>query len=196
MHTLLCYIRLRRTDSEKVISTCIPTYAPLFRAFTSLNSYYNRYGYNSGYGHNGNAYALATRSMTNRASRRHTNAHTNTQSTSTSRLDRDLEILDDGTTIGKGGGFETTIMSVNTPMSSTFPGSSVGETSVGKARDSDSEELIKRSAAQVQGLAVPEAVHHHEEPPGTGLSMGGTSAEEDLLQIHTFTEFKIERHHV
>ncbi|OJJ81807.1 putative integral membrane protein (Pth11) [Aspergillus glaucus CBS 516.65] len=30
-----------------VISTCIPTYAPLFRAFTSLNSYYNRYGYNS-----------------------------------------------------------------------------------------------------------------------------------------------------
>lgn len=183
------------TDSEKVISTCIPTYAPLFRAFTSLNSYYNRYGYNSGYGRNGNAYALATRNMTNRASRRHTNAHANTQSTSTSRLDHDLEILDDGTTIGKGGGFETTIMSVNTPMSSTFPGSSVGGTSVGRARDSDSEELIKRSAAQVQGLAVPEAVHHHEEPPGTGVSMAG-SAEEDPLQIHTFTEFKIERHQV
>jgi len=178
------------TDNEKVISTCIPTYAPLFRAFTSLNSYYNRYGYP--YNNNGNTYALATRNMTNRASRRHTNTHTN-QSTSTSRLDRDLEILDDGTTIGNGGGFETTIMSVNTPMSSTFAGSSVGggAASVGKPRDSDSEELIKRSALQVQMPAG--VVHHHEEPPGTGVS---AREEEDPFQIHTFTEFKIERHQV
>ncbi|BCR88879.1 putative integral membrane protein (Pth11) [Aspergillus chevalieri] len=174
-----------------VISTCIPTYAPLFRAFTSLNSYYNRYGY---YNDNGNAYALATRNMTNRASRRHANTHTN-QSTSTSRLDRDLEILDDGTTIGKGGGFETTIMSVNTPMSSTFAGSSVGGAggSVGRPRDSDSEELIKRSALQVQMPAGVVLNQSQEEPPGTGVS---GREEEDAFQIHTFTEFKIERHQV
>jgi len=179
------------TDNGKVISTCIPTYAPLFRAFTSLNSYYNRYGY---YNDNGNAYALATRNMTNRASRRHANTHTN-QSTSTSRLDRDLEILDDGTTIGKGGGFETTIMSVNTPMSSTFAGSSVGGAggSVGRPRDSDSEELIKRSALQVQMPAGVVLNQSQEEPPGTGVS---GREEEDAFQIHTFTEFKIERHQV
>lgn len=165
-------------NGKKVISTCIPTYAPLFRTFASTlsASYY--------YGHNTPTYALATR----RRARTGTGTHDATiTSTSMSQLDRDLEILDDGTTIqGKGGGFETTIVSVPTPVRGSFHGGR------GRARDSDSEELIKRSTLQVQ---MPGAGQHEERgtPPGTSASEG---AEEDPFQIHTFTEFKVERHQV
>ena len=175
----------------KVISTCIPTYAPFFRAFASSisSSYQYRHTHSKS-----NTYALATRGGTHASSNtnksRHTRRKTRDISTFTSTNasahfdgDAGVEILDDGTTIKGKGGHSTTIMSLAKP---------------GKGRreidgDTDSEELIGDSSRN-EG-------HNNDTSNRHGLgtldSLPGTSTSlEDPFQIHTMTEVRVERHEI
>lgn len=81
-----------------------------------------------------------------------------------------LEILDDGTTMHKGGGHSTTIMSLSMPVSAT-----------GRGAVSDSEELIRdRDRFRRDSSTPPDTVASAEDP----------------LQIHTMTEVRVERHEI
>lgn len=88
----------------------------------------------------------------------------------------DLEILDDGTTLNKGGGHSTTIMSTSIPATQ-------------HGRDSDSEELIQDRNYPLT------PVHGHGHGRG---DRGDTppDSREDPFHIHTMTEFTVERHNV
>lgn len=172
-----------------MISACIPTYAPFFRAFASNISSYRSTTHR-------NTYVLATRQT-------HSHTHTRTQPSisiskpsprrrtmtdslikpSQTHLDHEnendnengLEILDDGTTMHKGGGHSTTIMSLSMPVSAT-----------GRGPDSDSEELIRDRDRERFGSTLGKNC----TPPDTAAST------EDPLQIHTMTEVKVERHEI
>ena len=177
----------------KVISTCIPTYAPFFRAFASTISSSYQYRNNS----KSNTYPLATRgagtgasSNTNKSkhTRRKTrDIHTLTGA-STQASHYDVEILDDGTTIhGKGGGHSTTIMSMAQP---------------GRGRrkadgDTDSEELIRDSLSGNEGHNNHGASSNRHRAGSPLDSLPGTTTSlEDPLHIHTMTEIRVERHEI
>lgn len=92
--------------------------------------------------------------------------------------DYDLEILDDGTTLNKGSGHSTTIMSTSIPAEQ-------------RGKDSDSEELI-------QDRSYSRSRHHHEPGLRAGEWERHTppDSREDPFQIHTLTEVTVERHNV
>lgn len=182
----------------KVISTCIPTYAPFFRAFASTIS--SSYQYRNTHSKS-NTYPLATRGGTTHASSntnrsRHTRRKTKdintlTGDTNTSShfdtRDNGVEILDDGTTIhGKGGGHSTTIMSM-----AMKPGKGRRKTD----GDTDSEELIRDSLSGNDGRNHGASDRHRAGTPLDSLP-GRTTSLEDPFHIHTMTEVRVERHEI
>lgn len=199
----------------QVVSACIPTYAPYFRAFASnlSSSYRHNTASNTASKSKPNSrskrktYALATRLSNSKSSagrsahsrgiRTDTDTGTGTgvgmgSSNTHSQLneDYDLAVLDDGTTFNKGSGHSTTI------MSTSMPGGR------GRHGDSDSEELIRdRGLGQGDengfGHEHGYGIGHGHRHEGDGRSVTPPDASmEDPFQIHTMTEFKVERHNV
>lgn len=177
----------------KVISTCIPTYAPFFRAFASTISSSYQYRNNS----KSNIYPLATRGAGTGASantnksrhaRRKTKDINTLAGASTLASHNDVEILDDGTTIqGKGGGHSTTIMSMAEPARGRGRGKADGDT--------DSEELIRDSSSGNEGHNHGASDRHRAGTPLDSLP-GTTTSLEDPFHIHTMTEVRVERHEI